>query len=139
MLLVDKRESDEDLKMRKATIRSLTAKGYSQKRIAKTLGIRKMKVVTAQKALKIGKRAEQPFWRDVKGIVEMKGKTWKQAKMEVKYSKKWFGKRQKRLTGIKKARDIIGEKTQRIKEGEIPDDWFTTEEGEELMEYVGYD
>ena len=125
--------------MSKQTIRSLTARGYSQKRIAKTLGIRKMKVVTYQKSHKIGKRVVQPFWRDVKGIVEMKGKTWKQAKMEVKYSKKWFTKRQARLTGIKKARDIIGEKTQRIKEGEIPDDWFTTEEGEGILEYAGYD
>ena len=125
--------------MKKQTIASLTKKGYSQKKIAKTLGIRKMKVVTYQKTHKIGKRAAQPFWKDVKGIVEMKGKTWKQAKMEVKYSKKWFVKRQARLKGIKKARDIIGEKTQRIKEGEIPDDWFTTEEGEGIMEYAGYD
>ena len=125
--------------MPKQTIASLTRKGYSQKKIAKTLGIRKMKVVTYQKTHKIGKRAVQPFWRDVKGIVEMKGKTWKQAKLEVKYSKKWFEKRQARLTGIRKARDIIGEKTQRIKEGEIPDNWFETEEGEEMMEYAGYD
>lgn len=128
--------------MRKATVKSLTAKGYSQKKIALTLHIRKSKVVAAQKRLRIGKRAEggaQAFWRDVTHEQELYGLTHRKARLRVKYSSKWFGKRQARLTGIKKARDIIGEKTQRIKEGEIPDDWFTTEEGEEMMEYVGYD
>lgn len=128
--------------MSKETIASLTRRGYSQKKIAKTLGIRKMKVVTYQKTHKIGKRAEggaQVFWRDVAHEQELYGLSRRQARLRVKYSKKWFTKRQARLTGIKKARDMIGEKTQRIKEGEIPDDWFTTEEGEEMMEYAGYD
>lgn len=128
--------------MSKQTISSLTKKGYSQKKIAKTLGIRKMKVVTYQKAYKIGKRAEggaQDFWKDVKHIVELKGKTWSKAKTEVKYSKKWFERRKKRLTGIAKERAIYGEKWQRIKEGEIDDDFWQTEEGEELMEAVEYD
>jgi hypothetical protein len=51
--------------MSKQTIASLTRKGYSQKKIAKTLGIRKMKVVTYQKTHQIGKRAvggAREFW-----------------------------------------------------------------------------
>jgi predicted DNA-binding protein YlxM (UPF0122 family) len=115
-------------------------KGYTTHgKLSKKLGVSRQKVSNWLKSKKIGKRVEQPFWKDVKGIVEMKGKTWKQAKMEVKYSKKWFERRQKRLKGVAKVRDIIGEKTQRIKEGEIPDDWFTTEEGEGMMEFAGYD
>lgn len=128
--------------MKKQTIASLTRKGWSQKKIAKTLGIRKMKVVTYQKAKGIGRRAKggaQNFWKDVKTIVELKGKTWSKAKTEVKYSKKWFERRKKRLTGIAKQRDIYGEKWQRIKEGEIGDDFWQTEEGEELMEAAEYD
>ena len=128
--------------MRKQTIASLTKKGYSQKKIGLILHIRKSKVVAAQKALKVGKRAKggaQDFWKDVKGIVDLKGKTWGKAKTEVKYSKKWFERRQKRLTGIAKERDIYGEKWQRIKEGEIGEDWWQTKEGEELMEGVEYD
>ena len=123
----------------KQTIASLTRKGYSQKKIAKTLGIRKMKVVTAQKLLKIGKRAKQPFWEDVRHERELYGRSWSKSKTKVKYSKKWFERRQKRLTGIAKERDIYGEKWQRIKEGEITEEWWQTEEGEELMEAAEYD
>ena len=125
--------------MSKQTIASLTRKGYSQKKIAKTLGIRKMKVVTYQKSHKIGKRALQPFWRDVKSIMELKQVSRKDAIKEVKYAPKWFKKRQARLKGIKKARDVIGQKAYLIHKGEISDDWFTTDEGEGMMEYVGYD
>ena len=128
--------------MNKQTIASLTKKGYSQKKIAKMLGIRKMKVVTYQKTHGIGERATggaQNFWKDVKTIVELKGKSWSKAKTEVKYSKKWFERRQKRLTGIAKQKDMYGEKWQRIKEGEIGEDWWRTEEGEELMEAMEYD
>ena len=125
--------------MRKATVRSLTAKGYSQKKIAKILGIRKMKVVTAQKALKIGKRVKSPFWSDVKTIREMKGISHAKAIKEVKFSKKWFERRQKRLTGVAKARDEMKEKWQRINEGKIDPDVWKEAEGEDLMEYAGYD
>jgi hypothetical protein len=128
--------------MRKATVRSLTKRGYSQKKIAKILGIRKMKVVTAQKALKIGKRAKggaTTFWSDVRHERDLYGRSWSKSKTKVKYSKKWFERRQKRLTGIAKERDIYGEKWQRIKEGEIGEDWWETEEGEDLMEAAEYD
>ena len=125
--------------MGKQTIASLTRKGYSQKRIAKTLGIRKMKVVTYQKMHKIGKRAVQPFWRDVKGIMEMKEISRKEAIKEVKFAPKWFKKRQAKLTGVDKARDAMREKWQRIKEGKIDMSIFEEKEGEEMLDFAGYD
>jgi predicted transcriptional regulator len=73
--------------MKKATIRSLTAKGYSQKRIAKTLGIRKMKVVTYQKTHRIGKRVEQPFWKEI---------SFKEARKATYNMPKWARKRAER-------------------------------------------
>ena len=126
--------------MTKQTIRSLTKKGYSQKKIARTLGIRKMKVVTYQKTHKIGKRVISPFWSDVKTIREMKGVSHAKAIKEVKFSRKWFTKRQARLTGVEKARDEMREKWQRIKMGDMERDWWKeTVEGEDLMEAAEYD
>ena len=96
MLLVDKRESFEN--MRKQTIASLTRKGFSQKKIAKTLGIRKMKVVTYQKTHKIGKRAvKSEFWSDVRSYQRMYGKSWKVSTVQVKHSPYWGGKRLKKI------------------------------------------
>jgi hypothetical protein len=125
--------------MKKATVRSLTAKGYSQKKIALTLHIRKSKVVAAQKALGVGKRVSHPFWRDVKGIMEMKEVSRKEAIKEVKFTPKWFKKRQARLKGVDKARDAMREKWQRINEGKIDMSIFEEKEGEELMESAQYD
>jgi predicted transcriptional regulator len=157
VLLVDKWEGIKG--MSKQTIASLTRKGYSQKKIAKTLGIRKMKVVTYQKTHKIGKRAAggaKEFWKDVKGMTALKGQTRKETIKEVKFSKKWFERRQKKLTGVAKARDAMREKWQRINEGKIdPNVWEEAEgeelldlidpnvweeaEGEELLDFAGYD
>jgi hypothetical protein len=110
-------------------------KGYTTHgKLSKKLGVSRQKVSNWLKSKKIGKRVEHPFWKDVKVIVEMKGKTWKQAKMEVKYSKKWFERRQKRLKGVAKARDEMREKWYKIKRGEIERDWWKTERGEELIE-----
>ena len=129
--------------MKKESIKSLTKKGWSQKKIAKTLGIRKMKVVTYQKAHKIGKRAPEggakAFWKDVKSIKELYGISRKKAKTKVKYSPKWAKKRQARLKGISLQKDIYAEKWQAIKAGEIDEDWWESEEGEDLMEAAGYD
>ena len=94
VLCANKRKSKEDMKN---TIRSLTKKGYSQKKIALTLHIRKSKVVAAQKALKVGKRAKQPFWEDVKSYRRMYKKTWKTSVVQVKHSPYWGGKRLKKL------------------------------------------
>jgi predicted transcriptional regulator len=124
------------------TIKSLTAKGYSQKKIAKTLGIRKMKVVTYQKAHGIGKRAKEgakDFWKDVEALKALKGQTRKETIKEVKFSKKWFERRQARLTGVAKARDAMREKWQRINEGKIDPDVWEEAEGKELMDFAGYD
>lgn len=124
--------------MRKQTIETLTRKGFSQKKIALMLHIRKTKVVAEQKRLKIGKRS--PFWRDVKTIREMKGVSHAKAIKEVKFSKKWFERRQRRLTGATKARDEMREKWHRIKIGEMEREWWKeTTEGEELMEAAEYD
>jgi predicted transcriptional regulator len=128
--------------MTKQTIASLTRKGYSQKKIAKTLGIRKMKVVTYQKTHRIGKRVvggAREFWKDVKRTKEMKGISRGKAIKEVKYSKLWFEKRQARLKGVAKARDEMFQKWYKIKTGEIEKDWWKEEKGEELMEAAEYD
>lgn len=77
----------------KKTIKSLTAKGYSQKKIAKTLHIRKQKVSTMQKTLKIGKRAPSEFMRDVKSKVRTEEITWKEAVKQVKKTPYWARKR----------------------------------------------
>jgi hypothetical protein len=86
--------------MSKQTIASLTRKGFSQKKIAKTLGIRKMKVVTYQKSHRIGKRAvggAEDFWKDVKSYKRMYGKSWKTSIVQVKHTPHWGGKRLKKL------------------------------------------
>lgn len=85
---------------KKQTIASLTRKGYSQKKIAKTLGIRKMKVVTYQKIHKIGKRAKGgavDFWKDVTSYQRMYKKSWHTSTVQVKHSPYWGGKRLKKL------------------------------------------
>jgi hypothetical protein len=58
---------------------------------------------------------------------------------EVKFSKKWFERRQAKLTGVAKARDAMREKWQRINEGKIDPDVWEEAEGEELMDFAGYD
>ena len=79
--------------MTKQTIASLTKKGYSQKRIAKTLGIRKMKVVSYQKTHKIGKRVEQPFWSSVRAQARDREISWKEAQKITKEQPYWARKR----------------------------------------------
>ena len=79
--------------MSKQTIASLTRKGYSQKRIAKTLGIRKMKVVTYQKTHKIGKRAESPFWSSVRAQARDREISWGEAREITKNQPYWSRKR----------------------------------------------
>lgn len=135
-----KRGSDED--MRKQTIASLTRRGYSQYKIAKTLHIRKQKVATYQKTHRIGKRAvggAKEFWKDVKTFKETLGITREKAIKKVKYGAKWFERRQARLKGVAKARDEMYQKWHKIKEGEIERDFWETEGGEDLMGYAGYD
>jgi transposase-like protein len=118
----------------------LYKKGYTtHEKLSKKLGVSRQKVSNWLKAEKLGKRVDSPFWRDVKAIREMKGVDWKKAKTEVKYSKKWFVKRQARLKGISKAKDQYGELWQRVKKGEVDASIFETKEVEDIMEYVGYD
>ena len=76
----------------KPTIKSLTVKGLSQKKIALQLHIRKSKVVAEQKRLRIGKRVASKFWEDVKSYRELLGGTHKQATEGVKHSPKWWYK-----------------------------------------------
>jgi hypothetical protein len=129
--------------MRKTTVRSLTAKGYSQYKIAKILKIRKSKVVAAQHRLKIGVRAPEKgavkFWKQVAMRKESEEVTWKEAIKETKYTKYWFERRQKRLTGVEKARDAMGEKWDRIKRGQGLTKFWNEPEGEEMMEAAEYD
>lgn len=82
--------------MSKQTIASLTRKGYSQKKIAKTLGIRKMKVVTYQKTHKIGKRVPSDFWGGVKYLQKAEEITWVEARKATYNMPMWARKRAKR-------------------------------------------
>ena len=147
VLFNNKREGDEDMKrtykltekQKKAALRYYKKGITTQGKLARKLKVSKQKVASFLKTKKIGKRAKQPFWRDVKSTMEMKEVSRAKAIKEVKYSPKWFKKRQARLSGIKKARDEIGRNAYMIRTGEVPDDWFETEEGVEMMEYAGYD
>lgn len=82
--------------MKKQTIASLTRKGWSQRKIAKALGIRKMKVVTYQKAHGIGKRVEQPFWVAVKIAQRDREISWKEAREITREQPYWARKRAER-------------------------------------------
>lgn len=79
--------------MGKKTIASLTKKGYSQKRIALTLKIRKTKVVAAQKKLRIGKRVANLFWKDVETLRRTEETTWKEARKMTFNQPYWARKR----------------------------------------------
>lgn len=97
MLLVDKGEGYED--MSKQSIKSLTQKGYSQRKIAKTLHIRKAKVVAFQKRAKIGVRLRTgaaAYWKDVSKVMEAADIPRSEASEVVGRGKKWGSKRAKR-------------------------------------------
>ena len=91
--------------MKKETIRSLTKKGWSQKKIAKQLRIRTSKVVAAQRKLKIGKRVASKFWEHVKVYQEMEEVSRKKAVKAVKKKPYWARKRLARMS--KKQREAI--------------------------------
>ena len=80
----------------KETIRSLTRKGLSQKKIALKLHIRKSKVVAEQKRLKIGVRRVSVFWGDVKSFQRQREVSWKEAREATKDQPYWARKRAKR-------------------------------------------
>ena len=108
--------------MSKQTIRSLTKKGWSQKRIALSLHIRKSKVVAYQRAKGIGLRAKggaRAFWKDVASIKRIKDISHKEAMKEVKFSKLWYLRRQKRLSGVAKARDTMRKEWYDVKTGKV--------------------
>ena len=87
--------------MSKDTVRSLTKKGWSQKKIALKLRLRKTKVVAEQRRLKIGKRTKGgavEFWRDVKSYKKLSGDTRKESIQRVKHFPKWKKKRVAKLT-----------------------------------------
>ena len=131
--------------MSKDTVKSLTKKGWSQKRIALKLRLRKTKVVAEQRRLKIGKRAVggvARFWKDVASIKEMEQISRKDAIKRVKYSPKWFERRQKKLTGVAKGRDVMLKEWHDVKIGKIGVKQMlariTEDEGGMLSE-AGYD
>lgn len=82
--------------MSKPTIASLTRKGLSQYKIAKTLHIRKQKVVTYQKTHKIGKRQVSEFWSEVKQQARSREISWTESRDIVKTQPYWARKRAKR-------------------------------------------
>ena len=130
----------------KNKIAQLTRKGYSQKRIALVLHIRKSKVVAYQKAKSIGKRAKPTgaarFWKDVASVKRMKEVSQKEAIKEVKFSKSWYERRQKRLTGVAKARDTMRKEWYDVKSGKVDlDEMLAKIEYDEggLLSEAGYD
>ena len=124
---------------KKAALRYYKKGFTTQGKLARKLKVSKQKVASFLKAKKIGKRAVQPFWRDVKTTMEMKEVSRTKAIKEVKFSPKWFKKRQARLRGVPKARDAMREKWYKIKRGEIERTFWEEEGGEELMDFAGYD
>lgn len=126
-------------------IRALTKKGYSQKKIALKLHIRKTKVVAAQRALGIGRREKGGavgFWKDVASVKRMKEISQKEATKEVKFSKLWYERRQKRLTGVEKARDTMRKEWYDVKSGKINlNEMLAKIESDEdgLMSEAGYE
>ena len=118
-------------------------KGYTTHgKLSKKLGVSRQKVSNWLKTKGIGRRAKggaKEFWKDVKSLKTLKEITRKEAIKEAKFAPKWFKKRQKKLTGVAKARDAMREKWQRINEGKIDLDIWEEVEGEELMEAASYD
>ena len=86
--------------MKKQTVASLTKKGWSQKKIALTLHIRKTKVVAEQKKLRIGKRAvggATRYWKDVSDVMKATGAPRAEASSFVGRTRKWGTKRAARV------------------------------------------
>lgn len=79
--------------MGKETVKSLTRKGWSQKKIALKLHIRKTKVVSEQKRLKIGKRVVSAFWGDVKTVQRLEEWDWATARKATYNEPYWARKR----------------------------------------------
>ena len=127
----------------KNTIKRLTKKGFSQKKIAKTLHIRKEKVVKYQIKHKIGKRIAEKgakeFWKDVKLIKQMKEITHKEAITEVKWSPRWYKKRIAGVNKRKKAREEMKKVWSDIMQGKGDKRYWEQSESEDLMEAAEYD
>lgn len=79
--------------MSKQSIKSLTRKGYSQQKIAKTLHIRKEKVVAFQRRAKIGVRRPSEFFGRVKAIQLDQESTWEEARKAIFNMPRWARKR----------------------------------------------
>ena len=85
-------------KEEKAKAKILYAKGYTKHgTLSKKLGVSRQKVSNWLKERKLGKRAVQPFWEDVKSYQRMFGKSWKTSIEQVKHTPYWGGKRLKKL------------------------------------------
>jgi predicted transcriptional regulator len=130
--------------MSRDTIASLTRKGYSQYKIARTLHIRKQKVATYQRTHRIGKRAPEggakEFWKDVTKYKEITGSSHKEATEAVKFGEKWFSKALKRGNKRTKARLQILRKWWEVRtKGVTAKMFFESEEGEGLMEAAEYE
>ena len=74
-------------------VTSLTRQGKTQAQIAKTLGIAKQSIATAQRKVKIGKRRPSPFWDQVRATQKASGATWKESRILVYNAPKWGKKR----------------------------------------------
>ena len=131
--------------MSRDTVKSLTKKGWSQKKIALKLRLRKTKVVAEQRRLKIGKRTKggaMEFWRDVASIKEIEQISRKEATKRVKYSPKWYKRRQKKLTGFAKGRDAMLKGWHDVRTGKISKKEMLEmieEDDERMLSEAGYD
>jgi len=81
---------------------SRTLKGWSQQRIAKSLGVSKQRVSNALRAKGVGKqRAKNEFWEDVKTFQKWNEVSWKTAKDRVYHLPYWGKKRAERSKKMK--------------------------------------
>jgi len=114
--------------------------GKSQYKIAKALHTRKQNISSFLAKKKLGKRAANEFWKDVKTYKELEDITRKEAIKHVKYAPKWFKKRQKRLSAEEKARDAMRKLWYDVEQGKIDADEMlkTVMEEEGLISEAGY-
>lgn len=76
---------------------SRSLKGWSQQKIAKSLGVAKWRVNAYLVSKKVGKRRKSEFWGSVKAVQEATGYSWVKVRKTVYHAPKWSEKRATRM------------------------------------------
>lgn len=93
--MANKRTYKTLTKAQSAKVKKYTKKGKTQAQIAKSLGVSKQRVSTAQAKAQVGKRRPSPFWSQVKKVKQESGYSHKEATRVVFDFPKWGKKRHK--------------------------------------------